>query len=194
MEVLNVLKQAVKACAEVVKWGAGLQESTRKGLVVDLQGICSNCESAYDAVLTRLIPVKNAFAHPQQLAAELSAFATDATTRRQFKPEHLCGQVDQLLVRLASNLDPLKYSIDLRRINDLRQSLSRFGDVDGAIFQSYDELTTELGRIAGQIQDPAFDGQERSHYARHVIQDFEADLRSAQTSMRDAKTQILNLI
>ena len=39
MEVLNVLKQAINACAGVVKWGAGLQENARKALVADLQTI-----------------------------------------------------------------------------------------------------------------------------------------------------------
>ena len=133
MQVLEALKQAVKACADVVKWGAGLQEPTRKGLAADLQAICMNCDAAYDAVLTRLVPIKNAFADPIALAAELRAFAADGMTRASFKPDHLCGQVDQLLIRLGSNLDPLKYSIDCRRINDVRQYLQRFGNFDGAM-------------------------------------------------------------
>ena len=108
MQVFEALKQAVKACADVVKWGAGIQEPTRKGLAADLQAICTNCDAAYDAVLTRLVPIKNAFADPTALAAELRAFAADAATRANFKPDHLCGQVDQLLIRLSSNLDPLK--------------------------------------------------------------------------------------
>ena len=194
MEVLNVLKQAINACAGVVKWGAGLQAKARKTLVADLQTICSNCDAAYGAVLTRLVPVKNAFRDPQKLSTELRALAADATTRSQFKPEHLCHQVDQLLVSLSSNLDQLKYSIDFRRIKDLRQELSRFGDVDGAIYQSYDNLTAELDKIATQILDPAFDAQERSKYAQHVIEGFEADLRSAQATMRDAKSQTIGLI
>ena len=137
--------------------------------------------------------MKNAFRDPQKLSTELRELAADATTRSQFKPEHLCHQVDRLLVSLSSNLDPLKYSIDCRRINDLRQELNRFGDVDGAIFQSYDNLTVELDRIATQIVDPAFDAQERSQYAQHVIEGFESDLRAAQATMRDAKTQTIGL-
>jgi hypothetical protein len=194
MEVLAVLKQAINACTSVVKWGAGMQDAARKGLVGDLQNICSNCDAAYGAVLARLVPVKNAFRDPQTLSTELRALAADAATRNQFKPEHLCHQVDQLLVSLSSNLDPLKYAIDFRRIKDLRQELNRFGDVDGAIYQSYDNLTAELDRIATQILDPAFDAQERSKYAQHVIEGFEADLRSAQATMRDAKSQTVGLI
>src|SRR5262245_35129574 len=131
MQVFEALKQAVKACADVIKWGAGIQEPARKGLVTDLQAICSNCEAAYDAVLARLVPIKNAFADPNTLAAELRAFAADTATRAKFKPDHLCGQVDQLLVRLSSNLDPLKYSIDFRRIEEVRQYLKQFGNFDG---------------------------------------------------------------
>src|SRR5215470_1516449 len=121
MQVLEALKQAVKTCADVVKWGAGIQEPTRKALVADLQAICANCDAAYDAVLVRLVPIKNAFGTPVALAAELRAFSADTATRNKFKPDHLCGQVDQLLARIGSNLDPLKYSIDYRRIGDLRQ-------------------------------------------------------------------------
>ncbi len=194
MEVLNMLKQAVKACADVVKWGAGIQENTRKDLVADLQAICTNCEAAYDAVLTRLVPVKQVFADPKALASELRAFAADTVTRGQFKPEHLCGQVDYLLTRVSSNLDPLKYAIDYRRIADLRQSLNQFGSFDGAIFQSYDAFVGELDRIATQLNDPAFDSQERCRYAQHVIEDFETDLRSARTSVREAKTQTVGCI
>lgn len=194
MQVFEALKQAVKACADVVKWGAGIQEPTRKSLAADLQAICTNCDAAYDVVLARLVPIKNAFADPTALAAELRAFAADATTRAKFKPDHLCGQVDQLLIRLSSNLDPLKYSIDCRRIDDVRQYLQRFGNFDGAIFQSYDELVAELDGIATQIQAPASDKQERSRYAQHVIQTFESDLRTTQSAVRDAKTQTIGLI
>jgi hypothetical protein len=194
MEVLSLLKQAIKACADVVRWGAGIQEATRKGLVADLQMICTNCDDAYDAVLVRLVPVKKAFANPDALANELRAFAADTATRNKFKPDHLCGQVDDLLSRISSNLDPLKYSIDCRRIGDLRQSLQRFGNFDGAIFQSYDELAADLDRIATQIQNPASDKQERAGYARHVIENFEDELRATQTAVRDAKTQAISRI
>ena len=194
MEVLNALKQAVKACADVVKWGSGLQEAARRGLITDLQTICTNCDAAYDVVLARLVAIKNSFADPTRLALELRSFAADGATRSAFKPEHLCGQVDHLLVRLSSNLDPLKYSIDLRRINDLRRSLQQFGDVDGAIFQSYDDLVRDLDQIATELQNPAADSQERSQYVRHVVEGFEEDLRSAQATMRQAKATTIGLI
>lgn len=194
MEVLSVLKQAVTACADVVKWGAGIQESTRKGLVVDLQTICTNCEAAYDAVLLRLVPVKNAFNSPDDFSNELRAFSADATTRSKFKPSHLCGQVDDLLMRISSNLDPLKYSVDFRRIGALRQSLQRFGNFDGAIYQSYDDLASELDRIATQIQDPGSDNTERTIYARHVIERFEDELRETQAAVRQAKADTIGII
>jgi hypothetical protein len=57
MEVLDALRQALKAAADVIKWGAGIQESTRKALVADMQGICGNIETAYETVLTRLVPI-----------------------------------------------------------------------------------------------------------------------------------------
>jgi hypothetical protein len=140
------------------------------------------------------VPVKDKFSDTVSLATELRAFAADMTTRQKFKPQHLCGQVDQLLTRLSSNLDPLKYSVDCRRINELRRYLQGFGDVDGAIFQSYDDLVAELDRVATQMQDPAADRQERARYAQHLIESFESDLRATQTGVREAKAQTVGLI
>jgi hypothetical protein len=194
VQVLEALKQAIKACADVVSWGSGIQEPERKQLAASLQAICTACESAYDTVLARLVPIKNAFGDPVTLAAEIRAFAADSATRDKFKPEHLCHQVDQLLVRLGSNLDPLKYSIDCRRIKEIRQYLNRFGDYDGAIFESYDDLVAQLDKIASQIQLSAADKLERADYARKIIQRFEKDLRATQTEVREAKNEVIALI
>jgi hypothetical protein len=101
----------------------------------------------------------------------------------------LCSQVDKLLAALSSNLDALKYSIDFRRIGALRQSLNQFGKMDQIILEAYDEFTSQLGKIATQIKDISFDPQERVRYARHLIEDFEAELRSAQADMHDAKAR-----
>ena len=194
MQVLEALKQAIKACADVVSWGSGIQEPERKQLAASLQAICTACESAYATVLARLVPIKNAFGDPVTLAAEIRAFAADSATRDKFKPEHLCHQVDQLLVRLGSNLDALKYSIDCRRIKEIRQYLNRFGDYDGAIFESYDDLVAQLDKIASQIQLSAADKPERADYARKIIQRFEKDLRATQTAVREAKNEVIALI
>ena len=193
MEILNGLRRAIQTCADVIKWGAGIQEDTRKKLVEDLQAICLNCDAAYEAVLKRLVPVKNAFSDKSKLAGELRSFAADTETRNKFKPEHLCGQVDQLLVRLASNLDPLKYSVDFRRVNDVRDGLFRSRNVDAAIREAYDELTSQLDAIATQINDPSVDGEERARYAQRVIQDFEGELRSALADLREAKAKTLGI-
>lgn len=194
MDVLNTIKQALKTSASVIQWGAGLQESTRKALVTELQGICSNCEAAYDSVLARLVPIKNAYTDPRNLSRELRAFAGNPASRREFKPEHLCGQVDHLLVQLSSNLAPLKYSIDFRRIQDLRQSLRQFGNVDAAIFDSYDQFASELDHIATEIDDPASDQLERARYVQHVIEDFEDEVRSLKADIRAAKTRVVETI
>lgn len=194
MQVFEALKQAIRTCASILKLGAGLQEPVRKELAADLQGICSRCEAAYDAVLSRLVPVKNAYSDPAALAQELRAFAADASTRAAFKPVHLCGQVDDLLLRLNSHLDALRYSIDCQRVRDVQNFLRQFGDFDGALFRSYDNLTSGLDQIATQLQSPASDKQERSNYAQHIIGEFEADLRATQASVHEAKNQMLAII
>jgi len=194
MEVINLLTRAVKKCADVIKWGAGIQFDARKALVDDLQRICLNCNDAYDTVIKRLVPVKDAYSDNHKLADELRAFASDASTRDKFKPEHICGQVDHLLAQLSSNLDPLKYSVDLKRIKELRDNLRQYENVDAAIYQSYDDLTSELDQIATQIRDPIYDADERASYAKHVIADFEAELRSSKGSLREAKKQTVAII
>lgn len=88
----------------------------------------------------------------------------------------------------------MKYSVDVRRINSLRQNLMLFGNVDAAIYQSYDDLRYQLDQIATQIGDPAFDGEERARYAQHVIQNFDSELRSAVAAAREAKAQVVGII
>lgn len=192
MDVLELLKRALKTCASVIKLGAGIQEKVRKELTNDLQQICLKCEEAYGTVLKRLSPVKDAFQDPTNLAKELRDFAADTATRNAFKPEHLCGEIDHLIVRLASNLDPLKYSIDYGRIQEIRANLSSVGNFDGAIYRSYDEFARQLDELATQLRDPTFDAEERRRYAQHVIRDFEDDLRSAIDGVRGTKNNILH--
>jgi HAD superfamily hydrolase (TIGR01509 family) len=84
----------------------------------------------------------------------VSAFhACDGGNQRgQFKPEFLCSEVDKLLAQLQNNLTPLKYSIDLNRIDVLRESLLKLGNLGRAILDSYDEFMRQLDRIATDIQ------------------------------------------
>lgn len=194
MLVLDALKQSINAAADVIKWGAGIQETARKDLVTKLQAICSNIEAAYDAVLTRLVSVKNAYNDPAALGKELRSFAADPATRSQFKPDHLCGDVDVLMTQLSNNLDPLKYSVDFRRIRELRNYLLQFSNVDAAILHDYDEFTRQLDDLATQIQDAHADLQERTLYVRHVVESFTDELRSVQTEMRAAKAKVVGLI
>ena len=192
MDVLELLKRAVIVCARVVKIGAGIQEPVRKNLVEDLQRICDNCETAFGTVLSRLRPIKDSYQSAPSLAKELRAFAADSETRDAFKPEHLCGEIDQLIVRLRSNLDPLKYSIDYTRIEDLRNNLDMVGDYDAEIYESYDDFAKQLDKLATQLQDSSsFDVEERRRYAQHVIEDFETDLDSAVAGVRKTKNSIV---
>ena len=144
METLELLKRALKAAARVLRVAGGIQKDARHKLINDLHGICAKCEDAYGTVLIRLRTVKDAFSDPDALATELRDFAADSETRDAFKPEHLCGEVDFLLDALASNLDPLKYSIDVNRIKEIRGTLQNIGNVDLAIYASYDQLRGDL--------------------------------------------------
>lgn len=194
MEVLNTMQQALKTAARIIKWGGGLQEATRKSLVTELQGICSNCETAYAAMLARLVPVKNAYSDPTKLSVELRSLRTDEEVRRKFKPEFLCSQVDHLLVQLHSNLTGLKYSIDMFRIQEFQDCLRTFGNLDGAIFASYDRFVAALDDIATKIQTGEADPQEATAYVRHFIEDFEDQLRSLSAEVRATKDRVVGII
>src|SRR5580704_15051571 len=103
MDVLDVLTSVVRTCTRVIKVGADIQESARKRLVDDLQETCSAAEDSFGEVLKRLLPIKKASGDPKALALELHAFRADQATRAVFKPDHLCGRVDQLLLDLKNN-------------------------------------------------------------------------------------------
>jgi hypothetical protein len=192
MEILALLRRAITACGKVLKFGAAIQEPKRKELTRKLQKVCLNCEKAYGTVLKRLAPVKDAFQDPADLAKQLRKFAADTKTRDQFKPEHLCSEVSHILVELASNLDPLKYSLDFTRLGEIRRSLLQLENVDAAIYASYDEFTKQLDQLATQLRDPAFDVVERVRYTKAVIKDFEEELRSTMDEVRTTQKKILH--
>jgi hypothetical protein len=107
------------------------------------------------------------------------------------EPEHLCGEVDLLLSRLESNLDPLKYSLDVIRLSAIRDQLQRLGNFDVALRDSYDQFTKALDNIATQIQRPGEDKIERAEYVRTAIGEFEDELRSAINDIRRTKDDII---
>lgn len=191
METLVLLKRALKEAAEVLSFGAGIQKSARQQLVSDLHSVCGKCEDAYGTVLLKLRPVKDAFNDANTLSIELRNFATDMETRDRFKPEHLCGEVDNILDRLANNLDSLKYSIEWNRITSIRETLKGMGNYDAVIYASYDEFARGLDKIAGQLVDSSQDSVERMEYAKKVVLEFEIELRSAIDEMRKSKDIVL---
>jgi len=191
METLQVLKRALSAAAEVLSFGAGIQKDARERLIADLHSICGKCEDAYGTVLLRLRPVKKAFGDPQLLASELLDLSTDQSTRDSFKPEHLCGEVDNLLDALANNLDALKYAVDWNRITAIKEGIRNIGNFDAAIFASYDQFARNLEGISTQLTDPSEDSMERVAYARRVITEFEKELRDAIDGVRQCKDLVL---
>ena len=192
MDIIKFLEDAVNVCSRIIKFGAGIQSQARNELINDLQKICSNVETAYSNVLAQLRPIKDSYQDSAALAKALRTFAADQETRDSFKPDHLCSEVDRLLSKLENNLDPLKYSVDVSKIRALKQNIRFIGNVDAAIYQAYDEFARDLDNLSTELQlQPPDTSIERREYARHVIADFEDDLFSAVTTMREAKDRIL---
>lgn len=192
MDFLSILKDAFKTCSRVISFGAAIQDKARHRLINDLQSVCSKVETAYSTVLARLHPVKESYQDPLSLAKELRKFAADKKTREAFKPDKLCGEVDALLVDLANNLDPLKYSIDVKKISSLQRDIKEIGNLDNQMFEEYDRFTKDLDKLGDDIRSTKDNEQkDRVEYARHVISDFEDDLFDAIKSIRQAKDLIL---
>ncbi len=194
MEVLQYLRSFVSESSSVIKFGAGLQNPTRKELVDQLQGICSRCESAYSSVLAKLRPVKDSYNDRDQLARALRDFANDPQTRDSFKPAQLCGEADHLLDRLTNNLDLLKYAIDVRKIKALKEGMAQFQNYDGAIYNAFDDFALSLDHLANDLSDKQLQGAaavERMSYVRHVVEDFEDEISQTVRAVQDAKNRLL---
>ena len=190
MELVKYLERVVDVCSRVIRFGAGIQAQAQAELRNDLQAICTKVDDAYKQTLKMLRPVKDNYADQAKLASALRDFATDPTTRDAFKPEHLCGEVDMLLQKLESHLDPLKYAIDVRKIQTLHDEFGRIGNVDAAIYYEYDQFTRDLDDLATELQATRFTN-DRKAYIQHIIRDFEDDLSDAAKTMREAKDRIL---
>ena len=141
---LAFLRRALSLCKSIISRGCNIQEPVRKQLARDLQSVCSNCISAHSEFVTQISTVTCVLDDPFQLADKAEAFATNRKLRTAFKPDRLCGVVVNLLVRIRSNLDPLKYSVDLGRISDLEKQLTEFNSLDNSLYQQFDSFNAKL--------------------------------------------------
>ena len=130
------------------------------------------------------------------MADAMRMFAADYETRKAFKPEHLCGEVDQLLQRLSSNADWLKYAVDLRGIERLRGAIRNMGSYDGELRDYYNDYTREMDQLATVLQSDLTDedAKERLEYAQHIVDELERDLSETLDNMRDSKKQARDVI
>ncbi len=197
MDVLDIVTNIIRYCGRVVKLGADIQEPARGRFVSDLQGMCSNAEDSYGQVLKRLLPVRSSSNDPARFAIELHSFRADIETRNAFKPEHLCGRIDQILVDLESNLNALKYSLEFRRLKEVKQGLGAVGYLDDQVYTSYDKLTSDLDGLATRIEsnlgtnEPAKARGTASQALLRILV-FEDKLRTGIADLRDVKNRILH--
>ena len=138
MNPVRFLGEALRTASRSIGFLWRTQGNERRDLISQLQAICSKCDDAYFAVLEKLSPIKQAYGDRKAMADAMRVFAADSETRKAFKPEHLCGEVDQLLQRLSSHADWLKYSVDLRGIERLRGAISNMSSYDGELRDYYD--------------------------------------------------------
>ena len=187
-EVINKCLRALTALADV-------QGKSRKRLVKETQTICSRCDDAYSALLVRLLPVKQAFRRPSQLAHELHSLVADGKARRGFKPEGLCTEIDQLLADFQSNLKGIKYSVHLFSIGEIRNTLRSMGNYDQALYRQYDNFMRQIDGIATALQSASpKEKQALVGTARAAITDLETDLNSSVQLMRAAKKRVVKLM
>lgn len=192
MGALGQLRQAFDVAGRAIGFASRTQGGARRELVDSLERVASKCDDAYTEVRAALRPVKDSYRDPVQLGAALRAFAADAHVRTSIKPHQLCGEVTALLDKLANNLDPLKYAIDVRKIKAVRASLGELHQLDYDIKNEYEEFTRDLDAVADQLDHAAGDeARERIAYVRQVIADFDGELSDLVTSVRQAKDRAL---
>ncbi|MGH9268111.1 MAG: hypothetical protein ACRD0D_08030 [Acidimicrobiales bacterium] len=192
MGALGELRQAFEVAGRAIGLASRTQGAARRELVDGLDQVASKCDDAYTEVRAALRSVRDSYRDPAQLAASLRAFAADAHVRTSIKPHQLCGEVTTLLEKLANNLDPLKYAIDVRKIKAVRASLGELHQLDYAIKNEYEEFTRDLDAVADQLDLAVGDeAQERVAYVRQVIGDFDRELSDLVTSVREAKDRAL---
>lgn len=192
MGALVQLRQAFEVAGRAIGFASKTQGGARLELINSLEQVASKCDDAYTNVRAALRPVRDSYRDPAQLATALRAFAADADVRTSIKPHQLCAEVTGLLDKLADNLDPLKYSIDVRKIRAVRSSLGELHQLDHDIKNEYEEFTRDLDAVADQLDHAVGDeAQERIAYVRQVIADFDRELSDLVTSVREAKDRAL---
>ncbi len=192
MGALAQLRQAFEVAGRAIGFAAETQGGARRELVDSLEAVASRCDDAYTGVRAALKPVRDGYRDPATLAAALRAFAADPEVRGSIKPHHLCGEVTTLLDKLANNLDPLKYAIDVRRIAAVRASLGELHQLDSDIKNEYEDFARALDDVADQLDQATGDeARERVAYVRQVIADFDRELSDLVTTVRDAKERAL---
>jgi len=120
--------------------------------VSDLQKICYNCENAHSAVIMKLKPVKDCYEDTPKLSKALREFASDPEARTFFHPDALCGDIDKLLMKLSSNLDPLKFAIDFNKIQALSAELKQIGNYDWSIYMAFDTFARQLDDLSTDLR------------------------------------------
>jgi hypothetical protein len=192
-DVLPFLRKLLSECGRILKLVSGLQNPLRKELVEKLQGVCSRCDDSYAFVLARLGPVRKTGGPPARLARALRDFAGDKEIRARFKPEHLCGGAEHILDQLENNLHPLKYAIPLGKVRSLRKTMAEFRRYDDVIHDSVDDFLRSLNALADELDYPRAgdDPDERMHYVRTMIEEFEEDLSRTVRDIRDVKNSYL---
>ncbi len=181
----------VRACTRLLRYLPGLQPDERKHLVHDVQVICNRSAEAYSALLARLLVIKAAFRDPVLLVRELRLFSADTQTRAAFKPEYLCGEVDQLLQELKGRLDTLGYSVRMSGLGTLDETLRRMADYEGELSHQYDQFRSELDHVAAEVERTT--GPDRRHWVRYVeelVSDTEVELHRSIGDMHRAKEDV----
>jgi len=124
-----------------------------------------------------------------------SSASFQATIRRgrDFKPEGLCREIDQLLADFQNHFKGVKYLVHLFSIGEIRDTLRSMGNYDQALYHQYDRFMSELSNLAVAIELAS--KKERAplvEAVRSAIAKLEADLKESVKSMRAAKDRVVN--
>ena len=106
--------------------------------------------------------------------------------RKTFKPDKLCGDVDELLSEIQSWLSLLRWSVAVTRISKLQNQLKNFQNYDYAFYMAFDDYANDLSNLAIRL-DQALASDKPT---KHIV----ASIRSRTTKVRNDVAKTLKAV
>lgn len=192
MIALDKLSSILKETAKLINYLALVQHSERKRLVDSLANICMRCEESFELIYARITSIRRTYGNTDSLIVAVQGFIDDHQLALQFKPEHLCSEIDSLLTDLESYLEGLRYSIASNSISVIKMELGNMHHCDISLNEQYNLLREELRNL---IDSYEIDKNKLNiSIIRDILNGFEDSLKEVVNAARAAKDKVIDIM